>query len=223
MGYFYSTSGGGGGGAPIFDREDQRSAVLSSAATTALTVATTLAVGKRAVLLIRTGLSMGVSGITDSAGNTWTIDESYIRSSHAEFIIASAHIATALAGGSATITITWGASAYSYKEWALWQLSGVASSSAVDSSAEGEAFGTSISTSVTTVAANTCTVGFAATSTQPTYTPATFTQQGAAVDTGDGGRMWLLRLDATAAGAKSPAGTFGGSVGWGAILVAYKA
>ena len=210
-------------GGPAFDREDQRSAVLSSSGTTVLTVATTIAVGKRAVLLIRTGLSMGVSGITDSAGNTWTIDESYIRSSHAEFVVASAHVATQLTGGSSTITITWGASAYSYKEWALWQLSGVASSSAKDSSAEGEAFSTSVGTSITTVATNTCVVGFAATNTQPSYTPATFTQQGAAIDTGDGGRMWLLRLDATSAGAKSPAGSFGGSVGWGAILVAYKA
>lgn len=208
---------------PVFDREDQRSAVLGSAGTTVLTVATTFAVGKRAVLLIRTGLSMGVSGITDSAGNTWTIDESYIRSSHNEYVIASAHIASALTGGSATITITWGASAYSYKEWFLWQLSGVASSSAKDSSAEGEAFSGSVSTSITTVATNTCVVGLASCNTQPSYTPATFSQQGAAVDCGDGGRVWPLRLDAASAGAKSPAGSFGGSVGWGAILVAYKA
>lgn len=224
MGYFFSKgASGGGGGTPAFDREDQRSAVLSSSGTTVLTVATTIAVGKRAVLLLRTGLSMGVSSITDSAGNTWSIDESYVRSSHNEYVVASAHIASALTGGSATITITWGASAYSYKEWFLWQLSGVASSSAKDSSAEGEAFSGTVSTSVTTVATDTCVVGFASCNTQPSYTPATFTQEGAAVDCGDGGRVWPLRLVASSAGAVSPAGSFGGSVGWGAILVAYKA
>lgn len=222
MGYFFA-SGAAASGAPAFDREDQRSAVLSSLGTTVLTVASTFAVGKRAVLLIRTSLTISVSGVTDSGGNTWTIDESYTRSSHADFVIASAHIASALTGGAGTITITWGAASYSYKDIALWQLSGVASSSAKDSSAEGEAFSTTVSTSVTTTATNTCVVGFAATSTQPTYTPATFTQEGAAIDTGDGGRIWLLHLDASSAGGKSPAGTFSVGSGWGAILVAYKA
>lgn len=218
-----AASGGGGGGSPAFDREDLRAGILDSSGTTAITVATTIAAGKRAVLLIRTGLSMGVSGVVDSAGNTWAIDESYIRSSHAEFVVASAHVATVLTGGSSTITITWGTAAYSYKEYALWQLSGIASSGAKDSSAEGEAFSGSVATSISTTATNTCVVGFAATNTQPSYTPTTFTQEGAALDTGDGGRMWLLRLDASSSGSKSPAGSFGVSVGWGAILVAYKA
>lgn len=210
------------GAAPIFEREDQRSTVLGSAATTVLTVASTFVVGKRAVLLIRTGLSMGVSGITDSAGNTWAIDESYIRSSHNEYVVASCHVAVVLTGGASTITITWGASAYSYKEWFLWQLSNVSSGSPIDTTSEGEAFSNSVTTTATTTASATCVVGFASCSTQPTYTPATFTQQGGYVDCGDGGRVWPLRLDASTSGAKSPAGSFSGSVGWGCILVAYK-
>lgn len=212
-----------GAGAPAFDREDQRSAFLSSGATDNITVATTIAVGKRAVLLIRTQTGIGVTSVSDSAGNTWTIDESYTRTSQSEYAIASAHVGTVLTGGSSTITITWGASSYSHKDFALWQLSGVASTSAKDSSAEGESFGSSVSTSVTTVATNTCVVGFTGAGGAPTYTPATFSLQGAAVDTGDGTRLHFLRLDASSAGAKSPAGSFGGSVGWGAILVAYKA
>lgn len=213
---------GGGGGSPVFDREDQRSAVLSSSGTTVLTVTTTFAVGKRAVILVRTQTGIGLSSVTDSAGNTWTVDETYSHSSFSEFAIASAHISTALVGGAATITLTWGASSYSYKDWALWQLSGVASSSAEDSSAKSAAFGSTVTTSITTVATSTCVVGFAAASGTPTYTPATFSAQGAAIDTGDGTRLYLLRFDAASAGARSPAGTYSGNVNWGAILVAYK-
>ena len=210
-------------GGPAFDREDLRSAVLASTATDVLTVTTTFAVGKRAVLLVRTQTGIGLSSVTDSAGNTWTVDETYTRSSQSEYAIASAHISNALAGGSATITMTWGSASYSYKDWALWQLSGVASSSAKDSSAEGEAFSATISTSITTVATSTCVVGFAGSSSTPTYTPATFSLEGASTDTGDGLRLHFLKLDATSAGAKSPAGAYSGSVGWGCILVAYKA
>lgn len=207
---------------PAFDREDQRSAVLSSSGTTVLTVATTFAVGKRAVILVRTQTGIGLSSVTDSAGNTWTVDETYTHTSFSEFAIASAHITSALTGGSATITLTWGSASYSYKDLALWQLSGVASSSAEDSSAKSATFGSTITTSITTVAANTCVVGLAATSGTPTYTPATFSSQGSPIDTGDGTRLHLLRLDATSAGAKSPAGTYSGNVNWGCILVAYK-
>lgn len=218
-----SNSSTAGGANPAFDREDQRSAFLSSGATDNITVATTIAVGKRAVLLIRTQTGIGVTSVSDSAGNTWTIDESYTRSSQSEYAIASAHVGTVLTGGSSTITVTWGSASYSYKDLALWQLSGIASSSAKDSSAEGEAFGATISTSVTTVATNTCVVGFAGSSSTPTYTPATFSLQGSATDTGDGLRLHFLKLDATSAGAKSPAGAYSGNVGWGCILVAYKA
>lgn len=222
MAYFFA-SGASSGGAPAFDREDQRSAVLSSAGTTVVTVTTTFAVGKRAVILVRSQVGVALSSVTDSAGNTWTIDEAYTRASQSEYAIASAHIGTALTGGSSTITLTWSASSYSYKDWALWQLSGVASTSAKDSSAEGAAFGATVSTSVTTVATNTCVVGFVGAGGTPTYTPATFSTQGAAIDTGDGTRLHLLRLDASSAGAKSPAGTYSGDVNWGCILVAYKA
>lgn len=207
---------------PVFDREDQRSAVLSSATTTVVTVATTIAVGKRAVMLVRSQEGISLSSVTDSAGNTWTIDEAYTRTSQSQYAIASAHIGAALTGGAATITLTWSTGSYSYKDWALWQLSNVATSSAKDSFGEGAAFGSTISTSITTVAAATCVVGFVGAGGTPTYTPATFTAQGAAIDTGDGTRLHLLRLDATSAGAKSPAGTYSGNVNWGCILVAYK-
>lgn len=207
---------------PTFDREDSRGSILSSAGSDNHTVVTTIAVGKRAVLLIRTQESVGVSSITDSAGNTWAIDRTYNRTGQSEYVVASAHITSVLTGGSATITITWGSAAYSYKDFALWQLSGVASSGAVDSTAGSEAFGATITTTDTTIATNTCIVGFAGSSSTPTYSGSTFTVQGAAITTGDGLTLHLLRLDASSAGAKSPAGTYSGNVGWGCILVAYK-
>ena len=130
-----------GAGAPAFDREDQRSAFLSSRGDRQ--------VSRSQPRLLSESVQSFSSAPRPASGSlqcptpqaTLGRSTSYTRTSQSEYAIASAHVGTVLTGGSSTITITWGSASYSYKDFALWQLSGIASSSAKDSSAEGEALG----------------------------------------------------------------------------------
>jgi hypothetical protein len=98
--------------------------------TTALTTSATAAVGERIVVsLAWFEAGSSITGVVDSAGNTYAIDiQSY---SGIGIAICSAHVTSQLTSGG-TITITYSAAACDWRNIHAATYSGVASSSAVD-------------------------------------------------------------------------------------------
>jgi hypothetical protein len=103
---------------------------VGGATTTVLTTTATAAVGER--IVVATGwfeAGSSITGVVDSAGNTYAIDiQSY---SGVGIAICSAHVEFQLASGQ-TITVTYSASAADWRNIHAATLSGIASSSAVD-------------------------------------------------------------------------------------------
>jgi hypothetical protein len=136
-----------------------------------VTVAANTTQGNFAVLAIRTGGGAAVSSVSDSKGNTWTVDRQTTNTSLARGAIATARLASALTT-SDTITVTLASSQFA--NVAAFEYSGVATSSPFDQSAINNGSGTTASAGPTgtTTQADELVVGFAGTGSANTgFTP----------------------------------------------------
>jgi len=126
---FNSFNQGGGSAAPLsaapsFDGEIQRYIVAPSTHDTYhLTLASNVAQGKRLVLTYvdNTSISDVIDSISDSRGNTWTMDSEYHSGINRYLAIASTIVTTALQTGD-TITIHYTNNAYQADAGALFVL-----------------------------------------------------------------------------------------------------
>lgn len=217
-----------GGSSPAFGSEIQRGIDTAAGAvsTTVLTLASGVALNERAILILNWySASITVSSVVDSRGNTWAKDKEALAlsSPSANLSIWSANAGAALLT-SDTITITWSSSATTYRAWALLRATGVATSSAVDQTAQGTATSATVTVSASTTAANTLLIGNVLIESQARTLDATdWTIDGAAHDWAAGSfRGYYLYHPETAAGSKNPNGTLSASFTWGCIWVAYK-
>lgn len=225
VGTITSGSGGGGGGTPAYVGEIQRGQELGApTSTTVITLASGVSSGNRVVILFKWYLgTQTISSIADSRGNTYVVDKTLTHDTSVYHAVISAHVTTALQT-SDTITITFSASGTSYRAWCVVNLSGCASSSAVDQTGSGFAFGTSVSAAASTTAAATVLVGQVDLfSIANTYGSSAWDSIGAAYDwSGNGQRTYFLKKVLTSAGSQNPSGTVSANESWGVTWVAYK-
>lgn len=210
---------------PDYGGEVQRGSELgSSNSTTTITLSGGVSAGNRAVLLFRWYLNtQTISSVTDSRGNTWTVDKTLTHDTNNYHAIISAHVGTALQAGD-TITITFSASASSYRAWCLVYLTGVASSSAVDQTASNNAYGTAVSVSAATTASSTVLVGQVHIFNQTkTYGSSSWDVIGAGQDWATTTlRSYFVKKTVSSSGTQNPGGTLSANENWGGTWIAYK-
>lgn len=120
----------------------------SQTSTTVVTPTTTVAAVTRAIMMIHSNVNKTASSIVDSVGNTWTVHTTGSDGTRAHSI-ASCQVVTPITNAD-TITITWSSATSSTTAVMLWEVSGMATSSAFDvSSGNGETTGTTRTSNAT--------------------------------------------------------------------------
>lgn len=213
-----ASTGGGGGGSPAFSREDTRITQTDSVSPSVVDIQSDITTGKRAVLIIQWRGAQTISGITDSDGNTWTINSTNYPASSMHVVIAST-VTGATLSASDSISIAWGAAEYSFRSWALFVIDN--STGGEDVEATSDTYNTTVSASATTTAA-TSIIGVVSIDDTPTYSGSSFTVIGSAFDWGSGKRAYFVRSDEASTGSKNVGGTLSVATSHGATWTAFK-
>lgn len=124
---------------------------VSQTATTVFNPGSTIQPQTLAVLLATANSNKAITGITDSAGNTWAVDFTVNDGTRA-LSVCSSQIATAVTTAG-TVTVTW--STATSGDVVLWiqEAANIAASSAFDQSASGTGTGTALATSASSALA----------------------------------------------------------------------
>lgn len=158
--------------------------VASAAQTTnatawVVTVAATTTVGHRVILAVESTGGRAVASITDSRGNTWTVDQVSTNTTNVRCSVASSPLATALLSGD-TITVTMTGSCQG--RVGGWEYSGIAAAAAsVETSGT---IGTSTGLSITAPAPGLVFSAIAVGLTETFTIPAGFTERNASQQSG---------------------------------------
>ena len=204
------------GAAPAFVREDTRVSNTSSDATTVIDIQQDITTGQRAIVVATCG-ALGLSGITDSDGNTWSRETNCAFNSASEIIdIWSATTAATLSAAD-TITCTWDTPGYNARTVALFVLSGVTSRDYANTNVSG--FGSSPSVAASSSAA-TVGVGVIGCSVDRTYGSSAWTVSGTNHD--GQRRNYYVYTNSVGAGTQNPLGTLSSADSWGAVIVGFK-
>lgn len=190
--------------------------------TTTVTLSGSIAAGNRAVLAFSCG-GLTLTGVTDSAGNTWAIDTNN-GDTFDHVNIASAHCTSALNAG-ATLTLTVSGAGFIGKNWVLIELSGCASSGQPDVAVQPAlSFGQPVSVAGNTVSTNTTIVGVLYTAELTrTYSGGSWTNVGTYRDNAQNSkRMLVIRTTEVSSGSKNPGGTWDAATTQVNAWVAYK-
>jgi hypothetical protein len=193
---------GGGGGEPAFVEEVGRTVHTVSTETSVVTLSSGVASGNTVAVLMSTSLT--VSGITDTAGNTYSEALAYTSGSPELYVWYS--VTTSPLSASDTVTVTWTSASYAERAVVAVELSGV---SGVDVSGGANDYATTSYITQTTTDA-TVAVGISAVngSTWSTYGGAT--QIGAMADqTND---SYFSYEEFASAGSNSHGGTLAAAV-----------
>lgn len=208
-----------GGGTPAFESEVQRGSIAEDSATTTITLTGGVAAGHRAVLAI--SATMGsITSVSDSKGNTWTImaesTDTYIVAA-----IASCHVETALVADD-TITVTWPSASYLGKAWAIFDLSGCASTGQPDQVSETAGYGTAVSSAATTTTDDTVIIGLLFGDNETaTYGSGAWTSVGSLHVIGDRISQYV-RITLSSAGSQNPSGSWSTTMGHVEAWAAFK-
>lgn len=226
IGSIVAAGGGGGGSTPTFGGELGRWTETSSNATTVQNPSSNVATGSTVVCIIEwNSASQTLTSVTDSGGNTYTINVNVVNNpnSNDHIAIATAYVSTALTTSS-TITVNWGSAAYTYRAGANFYATGTASSGQPDATASNNSYGTTVTISASTTATKTCLIGLVElTSTSDTYSASNWTVSGTNQDwQGATRRNYYAYKNATANGTQNPGGSFSVNETWGGAWVALK-
>lgn len=102
----------------------------------------TIAAGTTAIIV--SAAVLPITAIADSVGNTWTLDHSYNASSTQVIVAASCNVTTAITTG-ASITLTYSLSGNAWRRTWVYEVSGLATSSRLDKSADASGSGANFS------------------------------------------------------------------------------
>lgn len=205
---------------PSFVREDTRNLETASGATSTIDIQTDITSGQRAVVVVQwVSASQTLDSVTDSDGNTWTVNSTDTINTAINVAICSTVTAATLSSTD-TITLNWGTAGFTYRSWGLFVINN--STGGEDVEATGESFGTAISASATTTAATTIIGVVTMDSQSQTYGSSSFTVSGAALDWGASRRSYFVQSDQASSGSKNVDGTLSGNDTWGALWTAYK-
>jgi len=219
----FSAASGGGGGSPGWQAEANRGGgITDSGANTYYdyTAGSSIATGKRAVLVFFLNSAQTVTGVT-SSGNTWAQDvaTNYVNNANWRLYIFSAHVASAI-GPSDNIRVNFSGAIYAYTTWQLQVLTNVASSSAVDVfAAETKPYSTSATPTATTSTA-TAIVGGLVFEDDRSLSSSTFAAIGA-TQTNATMRLSVMQHPSSA-GSKNMNAVLDGNTGTIAVWAAYK-
>jgi len=210
-------------GAPV---ERYAARVLFNGNPYVISPATTIAAGTTAIMFVHCpGVSVNgdqyVTGVTDSKGNTWTVDHVYRPDvTGAGLNVISSRIAVAVTSGD-TITITFALSGNLNRTVWIQEVTGLAASP-FDQSADNNGVGTAVSTGATGALAQTDEIVFCLagqTATQTWTKGAGFND----VTTPQIASVHALEYAIVAdASPVTGTGTWGGSTTWTASVVTYK-
>jgi hypothetical protein len=208
-----------GASTPSFVAERGRgSALTSNAATNTQQPTGDMAAGNRAVLFVgwSAGATQNVSSITDTDGNTWTLDATL--TDFPRWRVYSAPLGATLSTAD-TITINWSGAEYTHQWWVLFELENV---TGVDVTAATGSYGTDASSVQSTTSANTVIIGVSERNDATNgITSLSWTTIGTAPEVVDVYRSYYYYSEETTAGSKDNGGTLNTADDWTTIWVAY--
>lgn len=190
----------------------------ASAGSVAVTYGSTTASGNLLVALITRTTGHAVSSVTDSAGNSWVqAGTTLSNADNNDFDIWYAKNATANAGA-VTATL---ASATTYLQMAIYEVSGADTSAPYDTSATGSGFGTAVASGTLTLATANEIIFAMVIATPPGVTQGTnYTGTNYTV-TGDANAYFLAEYHIVTANEAATASASSGN--WGILAAAFKA
>ncbi len=206
----------GGDSAPEWVEISGLSDTTNDTATTAVTLSGGIPSGNMSVVLIGTFSSTAtVSGVTDTGGNTYSLDESRIFNGNHKLWVYSAPITTSLSISN-TVTVAWGTPNYSNRVIAINNLAGVTSKNV---SAANDTYSTSITIPGTTTVSKAVCIGVINTSDE-TYSSSNWTIE--SIMTQGSVNVYPVHTDEITSGSKDPGGAISTIDSWGGIWVAYE-
>lgn len=182
---------------------------------------TTVQAGTRAILVFTSGASKSVTAVTDSVGNTWTVD--HVATDGTRVIsFASCQVATQITSSN-TISITLSNTTNASADYWIQQVSGLATSSAFDQSHDGSGSASTAANSgntATLAQADEFVFGASRTSSSTTWAKGTGYTDVTTPSRGSTSALEYKIVSATSA--VSATGTWGANGNWVATVVTYK-
>lgn len=193
---------------PIVNNGIVDSGGMNSSLTNTITFSASMAKNQRAVLVFACETWIEAQSVTDSQGNTWTIDVTTASSATGGISILSSYITKPLSPGD-TLTVNWGWSGYA-KEiyWNMYSLSNSYPDRNPNVTRKGSGWSSSINLPATTTTDNTICIGVVIQQgSTGIYSGGNWTED-AHYDTAKS--IYLIHSDETTAGEKNPGGSFDG-------------
>lgn len=221
MGYFFASGGGGGGGGtPAYAAEVGRPAsAFNSNASQTFALSSDVAAGKRLVLAhYKSNDAVAITGVTDSAGNTWSLHGGQINNGGGKVEIASAPIASPLSSGQ-VVTVTYASGTGMHRGAILITLDNAASVDVDVTPAV--VYGVTRTATLTTTAAAVVVGVFCTNNPSATVSSVDGTQVGATYS-GGGHPVALVYKNTASAGSQSMTVTLNTTSNFGCYAVAFK-
>lgn len=207
-------------GPPAFNQLETSGTVGSSTSTT-VTLPNAIASGKIIVLLTATNADAEPSSVSDTRGNTWTVETTQ-SDAFTSSTLCWAYVSTPIQA-SDTLTIVWDSASSQSKGWIVLTLNNCSSVGQPDAEVASGGFASSVSISASNTAANTVFIGqMVIDSGGKTYSGGSWTNVAAASDVGGNRTVQAVYKVTSSAASQSPGGSWSGAGTQYNVLTAFK-